>query len=156
MSEKYDCTKDVETHVWFVKRFIDKVAWDLVIRTTKHDASKLQEPEKSMFDEFTPRLKTTEFGSDEYKAALVDMGEALKHHYANNRHHPEHFEDGVNGMNLIDVIEMVCDWNAAAFINGKPINLDYLGQRFGLSEQLKSIIANTLEELNKYDCHHSR
>jgi hypothetical protein len=42
------------------------------------------------------------------------MGDGLKHHYAHNRHHPEFFgEDGVDGMSLVDVIEMLADWKAA-------------------------------------------
>ena len=143
----YDCTKDVNIHVGYVKHFIGKIVLGLVKRSSEHDASKLQEPEKSMFDEFTPRLKETVFGSDEYKAALVDMGEALKHHYASNRHHPEHFENGINGMNLVDLVEMVCDWNAAAFLKGQEVNIDYLAERFGISDQLKEIIANTLKTL---------
>jgi hypothetical protein len=121
---------------------------ELVNRSDKHDESKLQEPEKAMFDKFTPLLKETVFGSDEYKAALVDMGEALKHHYAANSHHPEHFENGVNGMTLVDLVEMVCDWNAAAFMKGEVPNLDYLANRFDLTDQLKAIITNTLEMLN--------
>ena len=143
----YDCTKDVNIHIGYVKHFIGKIVLKLVERSFGHDASKLQEPEKSMFDEFTPRLKETVFGSDEYKSALVDMGEALKHHYASNRHHPEHFENGINSMNLVDIVEMVCDWNAVAFLKGQEVNLDYLAERFGISDQLKGIIANTLKTL---------
>ena len=30
------------------------------------------------------------YGSDEYKACLTEMKPALDHHYAANRHHPEH------------------------------------------------------------------
>jgi hypothetical protein len=97
-----------------------------------------------MFDQWTPRLKELEFGSDEYKDALAHMGEALKHHYENNRHHPEHFENGIDGMNLIDVIEMVCDWKAAAHMKGETPNMDYLAQRFKLSDQMRSVIDNTL------------
>jgi hypothetical protein len=99
-----------------------------------------------MFDTFTPKLKELIFGSDEYKAALVDMGEALKHHYANNRHHPEHYENGINGMTLIDVIEMVCDWMAAAQAKNTPIDIDYLVQRFGIIGPLFEIIVNTIHE----------
>ena len=89
MTEEYDCTKDIMLHISLVRRYLNKVILELAMeRVPNHDASKLQEPEKSMFDRFTPRLKEVEFGSDEYKAALVDMGDALKHHYANNRHHP--------------------------------------------------------------------
>src|SRR3989337_294012 len=110
-------------HMRFVNRYLDKLTLALVYRAVEHDASKLQEPEKAMFDEWTPKLKEFEFGSDEYKAALAGMGEALKHHYENNCHHPEHFENGVDEMNLLDVIEMVCDWRAAAFVKGQDVNL---------------------------------
>jgi hypothetical protein len=42
------------------------------------------------------------------------MGDGLKHHYSHNRHHPEFFgEDGVDGMTLVDLIEMLADWKAA-------------------------------------------
>lgn len=150
--EKYDCTKDVNLHVHYVRRYLNRVILELVMeRVQNHDASKLQEPEKSMFDEFTPRLKEVEFGSDEYKAALADMGEALRHHYENNRHHPEHFDNGVNDMTLVDVIEMVCDWNAAAFLKGQDVNLAHLSERFGLSPQLAGIIANTLRWFDEGD-----
>jgi hypothetical protein len=37
------------------------------------------------------------------------MAPALKHHYENNRHHPEHFKNNIDDMNLIDLIEMLCD-----------------------------------------------
>jgi len=147
--ENYDCTNDVTSHVRIVKRYLDKTVLWLVDRSVVHDASKLQEPEKTVFDEFTPKLKELTFGSAEYKAALAGMGEGLKHHYENNRHHPEHFESGVNGMTLVDLIEMVCDWRGAAFLKGETVNLDYLADRFGLSEQMKSVIANTLEEFDK-------
>jgi hypothetical protein len=146
---KYDCTQDVELHRWSVTHYMKIVFLKLTTIIPAHDASKLQEPEKSIFDEWTPRLKEVEFGSDEYKAALAGMGDALKHHYENNRHHPEHFENGVTGMNLLDVIEMVCDWKAAAFMKGQTVNLDILQERFGLSDQLRSIIANTLEILDE-------
>jgi hypothetical protein len=150
MAERYDSTKDVELHKRLVSRYLNKVILELAMeRSPRHDASKLEEPEKSMFDEFIPKLKETEFGSDEYKAALVDMGQALQHHYQANRHHPEHFDNGINDMTLVDVIEMICDWNAAAFMKGVDVNLDYLSKRFGITDQLRHIILNTIKELNK-------
>jgi hypothetical protein len=150
MSNTYDCTEDVNLHIRLVRRYLNKVTLELAIeRIQNHDASKLQFPEKAMYDEFTPRLKEVEFGSLEYKKALLDMGQALQHHYQHNRHHPEHFDNGVNGMTLIDLIEMVCDWNAAAFANGKTVDLEYQAKRFGISAQLAEIIYNTLRELNE-------
>jgi hypothetical protein len=71
-------------------------------------------PEVRVFDEFTPKLKTSTYGSDEYEGYLEAMGDGLKHHYAYNRHHPEFFSgDGVDGMALVDLIEMLPDWKAA-------------------------------------------
>jgi len=146
MAEKYDCTKDVTEHINRVRGWMRSFYLNLEARAENHDASKLKEPEKSMFDHWTPKLKEFEFGSDEYKIALAGMGEGLKHHYENNRHHPEHYENGVNGMTLNDVIEMVADWMAAAEAKSDFVNLEYLATRFGLSEQLVDIIANTLRE----------
>lgn len=145
MSEKYDCTKDVELHRFMVAHHLKYFFFAISEAIDSHDASKLLEPEKSMFDEFTPKLKELKFGSAEYKAALADMGEALKHHYENNRHHPEHFENGISGMTLMDVIEMVCDWRAAADYKGQDVNLGYLSDRFAISDQLQVIIQNTLD-----------
>jgi hypothetical protein len=113
-------------------------------RASVHDASKLLPPEKEVFDEYTPKLKELEFGSDEYKAALAGMGEGLQHHYKNNPHHPEYFVSGIDGMGVVDLVEMIADWMAAASVKDQKIDLDYLQDRFGLSDQLRSIIWNTL------------
>ena len=96
-----------------------------------------------MFDIWTPELKRREFGGDEYKQALAEMGKGLKHHYENNRHHPEHYENGIEGMTIVDIIEMICDWMAAAETKGVPIDMDYLANRFNISNQLTKIIVNT-------------
>jgi hypothetical protein len=145
----YDCSEDVRYHIALVRNKITFFSNYLYEQTALHDVSKLQEPEKSMFDEWTPKLKEAEFGSDEYKLALSNMGEGLKHHYENNRHHPEHFENGIADMNLLDVVEMVCDWVASAEIKGVPVDLEYLSHRFGISDDLKGIIANTLGKLTR-------
>ena len=146
MAETYDCTNDVRNHIRLVQFWMEKFSRQIVSRSKWHDKSKLEEPEKPIFDEFTPRLKELEFGSDEYKAALTDMGEGLKHHYRVNRHHPEHYENGVSGMTLVDIVEMVSDWMAVAQSKETYVDLDLLARRFGISEQLLDIIANTLRD----------
>src|SRR3989304_8375432 len=146
MNKLYDCREDVMKHKEMVEYWLNGFATQLKQRAYTHDDSKLKEPEKSMFDHWTPNLKRVEFGSEEYKQALEGMGEVLKHHYEKNRHHPEHYEDGINGMTLNDVIEMVSDWMAAAQAKETTIDLDYLAKRFNVSEQLLDIIANTLRE----------
>jgi hypothetical protein len=118
-------------------------------RVTKHDLSKMEDPEKSIFDEYSPKLKNSTYGSDEYKGFLAEMKVALDHHYANNRHHPEHFPDGVAGMTLVDLVEMLADWKAATERHQDgdlTTSLEIQRDRFGLSDQLVSILENTARE----------
>jgi hypothetical protein len=110
---EYDSSKDTEEHVVNVRENIRKFCTMMFTRGLEHDQSKFENPEKQVFDRVTPALKALTYGSDEYLAQLAEMGEALQHHYKCNRHHPEHFEDGVLGMTLVDVVEMFCDWCAA-------------------------------------------
>jgi len=139
----YDSTDDVLAHKDKVKFWMREFAVQLESRAKIHDNSKLEAPEKEMFDIWTPELKRREFGGDEYKQALAEMGKGLKHHYENNRHHPEHYENGIEGMTIVDIIEMICDWMAAAETKGVPIDMDYLANRFNISNQLTKIIVNT-------------
>ena len=74
-------------HIKNVKKFLYKVSDVLENRARVHDTSKLESPELEIFDEYTPKLKDTTYGSDEYKRYLKEMKVALDHHYANNRHH---------------------------------------------------------------------
>jgi hypothetical protein len=99
-----------------------------------------------VFDEYTPKLKRSTYGSDEYKGFLEAMGPALDHHYDVNRHHPEHFEQGIGGMNLIDLIEMMADWKAATERHEDgdlERSLRINQERFGISDQLVAILRNT-------------
>jgi hypothetical protein len=57
----------------------------------------------------------------------------------------EHHEHGINRMNLLDLIEMVCDWIAAAEARGNQVGIAYQCQRFGIDEQLANILQNTIE-----------
>jgi hypothetical protein len=116
-------------------------------RAATHDESKLGPVEKPIFDEFTPKLKDCTYGSDEYKQYLEHMKVALDHHYANNQHHPEFWENGVNDMDLIDLIEMIFDWKAASerHADGDIMKSIKINQkRFGLSDQLVRILENTV------------
>ena len=109
----YDSTEETMKHKNKVNDNIAELLESLEIRKSTHDNSKLLDPEKKIFDEVTPKLKGLTYGSPEYKEQLFSMGEALSHHYSANRHHPEHFRDGLRDMNLVDVVEMFCDWCAA-------------------------------------------
>jgi Family of unknown function (DUF5662) len=134
-----------------VRLLMFKVVFDLIERAHVHDASKLVEPERGMFDIYTPKLKETEYGSEEYRADLESMQLALKHHYLMNRHHPEFFgEEGIRGMNLLDLIEMLCDWMAATERTKDGDirrSIEMNAERFGYGDEIKGALLNTLEVL---------
>ena len=143
----YDSARDTQAHIDQVRVLIYDFAGRMFERAASHDRSKLHEPEKSVFDEFTPKLKASTYGSDEYAAMLKEMQVALSHHYANNRHHAEYHNDGICGMNLVDLVEMLCDWMAATqrHANGdihKSIEINQ--RRFGYTDELKQIFQNTV------------
>jgi hypothetical protein len=146
----YDSRKDTLAHIADVASNIHQVIGSLHQRSMEHDLSKLAEPEKSLFDEYTPKLRNSTYGSEEYERYRAEMGAALQHHYAHNSHHPEHYENGVAGMTLLDLIEMLCDWKAATNRHadgniGKSLTINK--QRFGLDDQLASILENTIREM---------
>lgn len=86
----YDSTHDTLKHIRRVQELLIDAGLNLNWRGIVHDESKLEEPEKGMFDRATERLRGLTYGSDEYKASLKDLGPALRHHYLHNSHHPEH------------------------------------------------------------------
>lgn len=112
-----------------------------------HDASKLVSPEKDGFDKYTPMLAKMEYGSDEYKKCLEELQHPyLDHHYANNSHHPEHYKNGINGMNLFDLVEMYCDWKAAVKRNKNgdiQKSIDINEKRFKIDKFLAEMFRNT-------------
>ena len=144
----YDSRADTLLHSQRVGELMVQLAKEVLDRSTCHDRSKTEPPEVEVFNEFTPKLKHSTYGSDEYKGFLVAMGDGLTHHYASNRHHPEHFANGVNDMTLADLVEMLADWKAATerMQDGDlRRSLEIQQERFGLSDQLVAILRNTAE-----------
>lgn len=142
----YDSTTDTLLHIKRVNALLIKFSKDLLERATCHDDSKLAEPEKQLFDEYTPKLKGCTYGSDEYKSFLTSLKVGLDHHYEKNSHHPEHYANGVDGMDLLDLVEMFMDWKAAGerHADGNIIkSIEHNKDRFRLSEQVVSIFKNT-------------
>lgn len=138
-------------HIEVVRNLINMAVRELLRRGEIHDQSKLGDIERKTFVEFTPKLKGSVYGSDEYKGFLRDMKPALDNHYAHNRHHPDHFSDGIGGMNLIDVLEMLLDWKAATLRHGTgdiEASLAINKKRFGISDQLASILSNTVRDFD--------
>lgn len=126
MDEKYDSDTDTLHHIARVAQLIKTITDELDNRATNHDVSKLSLPEKDVFDEATPALANIDYGSPAYHEQLDIMRPALEHHYSNNRHHPEHHARGIDGMALIDLVEMLAGWKTAT-----EIDIDEIGRHSG-------------------------
>jgi len=153
-----DQRPQTQKHITMVRGLIGDFIKNLELRASEHDDSKLHSPEREIFYDYTPKLRDTTYGSDKYNGYLKSMKVALDHHYENNRHHPEHFKDShindtwkpLTAMNLIDIVEMLCDWKAVTMRHAdgdirKSIEINQ--KRFGYSDELKSIFLNTVEFL---------
>ena len=149
----YDSTIDAKLHIEKIRDvFTSLVIPELTKRAQTHDNSKLENPEKETYDKYIPKLKEVKYGTPEYNAIKEEMAEGgLKHHYLVNRHHPEHFENGVKDMTLFDIVEMYFDWYAASmrsdtgFEKGLLMNKD----RYDISDDLYQIFVNTYNEYLK-------
>ena len=148
----YDSRKDTEDHIDKVRNYLYLCEHQLDNKAKFHDQDKIENPiEKALFDEYTPKLSGCTYGSEEYKSFLEALKPALDIHYSNNRHHPEHFPKGIRGMDLLDLIEMICDWKASSerHADGNVLRSIEINQkRFGYSDELKEILVNTVETLN--------
>jgi hypothetical protein len=147
MTMSFDSTPDTLRHSLRVAELMGELIKELLDRSIRHDLSKTREPERVVYDDVVPRLRAAAYGSPEYQTLVDAMGEGLRHHYAHNRHHPEHFPDGVNGMTLVDLVEMLADWKAATertsplgdLADSLPVN----AERFAIAPQLMEILENT-------------
>lgn len=145
---EYDSKDDTIAHVQRVANLLYYVATELMKRAEVHDLSKLQSPEKEYFDKYTPLLQSSTYGSEEYNKHLDKLREALDHHYKHNSHHPEHYPDGINGMDLYDLIEMFMDWKAASERHDDGDIRESIRkntERFEMSPQLVDIFMNTVK-----------
>lgn len=147
-----ECKVETIKHIENVRKYIRVITDMLTTRGVKHDASKLEPPELEIFTEATPKLAEMTYGSEEYKESLKEIQVALDHHYASNRHHPEHFPNGIEDMTLVDIVELLCDWKASSMRHHdgnllKSIELN--AQRFGYDDQLKKIFINTAKLIDE-------
>jgi hypothetical protein len=139
-------------HIEQVRNLLNLFAGELLHRGEAHDQSKMRTPEVEGFTEYTKKLATCTYGSPEYEGYRKALGEALTHHYAKNRHHPEHFKEGIDGMNLIDLVEMFCDWKAATMRHhdgNLRKSITHNATRFGINPQLVKILENTADLFDK-------
>ena len=139
---------ETRKHISNVNKFVSLFNMLLNERAINHDATKMSTPELELFTEVTERLAGCTYGSEEYNKFLGELKPALDHHYARNRHHPEHYANGIEDMTLVDIVEMFCDWKAATLRHndGNILkSIEHNTKRFNISPQLAQIFKNTAE-----------
>jgi len=149
-----ECRVETQKHIDKVRKYIRFFTDKLTSRGENHDASKMESPEVELFAEHTERLSEIEYGSEEYKKELGALKPALEHHYAVNRHHPEHFPNGINEMNLVDLVELIADWKASSerHNNGNLLkSIEINAKRFNIDDQLTQILLNTARMMDEHE-----
>jgi hypothetical protein len=144
-------TEKTLRHIKRVQDLLGRAAAELVHRGEVHDASKLDPIEAgplAEMDALIERDGNVPFGSQEYETRKAMLGPMLANHYAMNSHHPEHYPNGVDGMDLFDILEMFVDWKAASERGGQSSMGIAAGvQRYQIADQLAAIFRNTADRL---------
>jgi hypothetical protein len=115
-------------------------------RMAVHDLSKLRDDEFVGFSRINAAARIQKFGSPEYAEGMRREKPTIDQHFARNRHHAEYFtlfDAGGESMNVLDIIEMVCDWWAASkgYSDPRPwsetvaLNLKTKGQHLSREQQ---------------------
>lgn len=140
---KHDVIRSTAAHIRRVGDLLVDTAHAIMKRAVSHDASKWSEEEYPYFEEGTPKLADVTYGSEEYRKQMIPMMPAIKHHQEANSHHPEHYPNGINDMDLLDLVEMLCDWKAAGERTKDGdilVSLEKNRERFGIDDQLYNIL----------------
>lgn len=138
----------IQSHIDSVRAKMYKIVNELSDRAKYHDSSKLEEPEYSFWKKMDEEPKYP-YGSEEYKDKMNRYARVFRMHYMKNRHHPEHFINGILDMNLVDLAEMLCDWlSYKKYYSIKEV-IDLMGRqcaRFGYGEGVRALLTNTALE----------
>jgi len=120
LSSQYRWVKNASLHYGGVLRhkgwvcaYAIEFCLSLIWRALIHDLSKFLGDEARSFIDVVDQLATTEYGSERYKELMQQIRPCLDRHYYRNSHHPEHHRRELEGMTLLDIVEMFLDWKAA-------------------------------------------
>jgi hypothetical protein len=143
----FDSRIDTSDHIRKVAVLLHVVAKELMDRADGHDASKLIEPEVSGFNQSQKDWRVSPM-------ALMSIGQGLRLISRSLSITTKGIVTilssmlmGWHDMTLVDLIEMIVDWEASARRNprGRAIDvIDMQQKRFNLDDQLTAVIKNTL------------
>lgn len=150
--EEIDFENETRKHQQCVASLLIKISQMLMQRAIEHDRSKFSKEEKELYQKYTPFFKGTKYGSKEYREIVEKMKPAVNHHYLVNKHHPEFndingfsfqsLNDPIKSMDLIDIIEMLCDWLAAGKRSGQ-LDFEKNMKKYFIDGQFAQLLRNT-------------
>jgi len=144
--------EDILKHKEKVKRRLLFLSEELRKRAECHDNSKLRDPEIKYLIEMDKEPKY-EYNTPEYFNKMKRWQKFFNHHYDNNRHHPDHFRNGILDMTLTDICEYLVDiisYYDEMHVHDAMDTVEKQQGRFGLDNQLSQILVNTLIEYFSY------
>jgi hypothetical protein len=118
----------------------------LLWRGAVHDISKLRWSEIQGFSPYIRKLGKVKYGTPEYTKMIDNIRPVISLHYKRNSHHPEYWKMGIQGMDLVYLLEMYCDWKASGRRSpGGNIQDSIMKQKekLGLDVVMTSILINT-------------
>lgn len=145
--------QDTRLHILNVQKQMSKAIEELTKRSYNHDASKYDVEESHTYARVVPMFKGKVYGTPEHKAVGDLLGDAWNHHEQNNDHHTGFHANGVIDMNLMSIIEMLCDWKAVSL---RDPNQDFSKscemncKKYGMDVQLQSVVINTAKSLGMF------
>jgi hypothetical protein len=150
IDERDEAMRETVKHVRRVQELMGECLLNLHNRSRIHDASKFSPEEWPYFAQATSRLRGITYGSPEYKASLQAIKPGIEHHQQNNSHHPEYHANGVRGMSLMDLVEMLADWKAAGERHADGSlekSIQHNAERFNIPDPIVLLLRLTANEL---------
>ncbi len=140
---------DLKVHKAKVEENILKIIKELNKRLKEHDNDKLQNPIiYDKYAKYSQKQRSLPYGSKEREEIENGsaMGEATRLHVIGNRHHFYDERNSItnNLVDLVDLIEVLCDWISAMRRN--PLTKDEEIERLNLIFE-KHKIPNTFRQL---------
>ena len=130
---------------------LSTVARELISRGRHHDNSTLGSPELEIYHRHFNEYRMYKFGDPRRDEVMNHMAEAIGHHFQYNDHHPEHFDNGINDMNLIQLMQFtaaIMSWSEQEQVDIFEL-LPIIRDKCGMSDQVYQLIQNTITEIKR-------
>ena len=145
----------IHYHKYLVVKFLTPIIQELTKRMVEHDDSKFEDDEFPCFVQAKEEFKQVQFGTEEYEKIRAKYAAPINAHYRKNSHHPEHYQNGIEGMDLLDILELIVDWKAASMREKDGGNIEksieISAQKYGIDKQLSEILLNTAKRYGLLD-----